>query len=94
MGIHITAGSLEVAIGQTAAADANLVLGPLRVYLGRVMFGATWDGRFDFISERDGYRPSGCKLFGAWQESPEERGGFALGWTWNLLTGSRVAGRR
>ncbi|MBI2277493.1 MAG: hypothetical protein HYU74_09095 [Dechloromonas sp.] len=94
MGIHITAGCIEVAIGQTVTADANLILGPLQVHLGWAMFGATWEGRFDFICEKDGYRPEGCKWVGVWQESPEERGGYFVGWTWNLLTGSRAAGRR
>lgn len=38
-------------------ADASIILGLLQVYLGWDMFGATWDGHFDFIGEKDNCRP-------------------------------------
>lgn len=92
MGIHITAGCVEVAIGHTVAGGANLVLGPLQIWLGWNMQCLALEGRFDLICEKSSYRPQGGKWFEVWKDSEEERGGYFLGRVWNLQTGSRMAG--
>lgn len=70
----------------------TLTLGPLHIWLGFNMQSIACDKRFDLICEKSSYRPGGGKWFAAWQNSPEERGGYFLGRQWSLLTGSRVAG--
>lgn len=90
MGIHITAGSMELAIGDCPYAQATIIIGPLHIWLGFNMQGIACR-RFDLICEKTDYRPEGIKWFATWQASPEERGGYFLGRQWSLLTGSLVA---
>lgn len=73
--------------------EENLRIGPLEVYLRWEHQGIEWRNRFDLLIQKDSYRPKNGKWVETWKESEEQRGGYFMGRTWNLLTGSRVAER-
>lgn len=93
MGITINFFGLSLSGSHPQDGSADLVIGPLQVWLGGAMQGITWKGRFDFICEKTDYRPEGGKWFEAWTDSYGASCGYLLGRQWRLLTVASEAGQ-
>lgn len=91
-GIHVTAGSMELAIGESAMEQSNW-RSPFRIWLSFNLQSITYRGHFDLMCEKALFHPEGGKWFETWKHSPEERGGYFLGRQWSLQTGSLVKRR-
>lgn len=89
--LSLSVFNCHLTIGNPENGEANIIIGPLQVWLGWRMQGAVWRDRWDFVMEPTHYRPES----GAWYEAGHEEepgivAGYFFGRRWCLVTEAQL----